>query len=104
MGRADLIGNAKHQLIPTFQPQADEYHSARRKNSTTAGTRKAGSTGKVLTQHTGLPPRGSDGSKPWDKREQAKAAAQARKRAEEKAAGPGKGGGKKPAKRPVAPR
>jgi hypothetical protein len=104
MGRADLIGNGKHQLIPTFQPQADEYHSARRKNSTPAGSKKVGSTGKLLTQHTGLPPRGSDGSKPWDKREQAKAAAEARKRAEEKAA-PGKGGGKKkPAKRPVAPR
>ena len=23
MGRADLIGNGKHQLIPTFQPLTD---------------------------------------------------------------------------------
>ena len=60
--------------------------------------------GKMLTQHTGPPPRASDGSKPWDKREQAKAAAFARKQAENQAAA-GKGGGKKkPAKRPVAPR
>ena len=51
MGRADLIGNGKHHLIPTFQPLTDgSYSSARRKNSTPL-------KGKVLTQHTGLPPR-----------------------------------------------
>ena len=39
MGRADLIGNGKHQLIPTFQPLTDGgYQSARRKNSTLPGT------------------------------------------------------------------
>ncbi|SDU19095.1 uncharacterized radical SAM protein YgiQ [Halopseudomonas salegens] len=54
MGRSDLIGNGKHQLIPTFQPAIDSYQSARRKNSTPAGSPKAG---RVLTQHTGLPPR-----------------------------------------------
>lgn len=103
MGRADLIGNGKHHLIPTYQPQTDEYQSARRKNSTPAGSKKVGSdnkgktVGRILTQHTGLPPRGSDGSKAWDKREQAKAAAEARRKAE-------KSGGKKPVKRPVAPR
>jgi len=56
MGRADLIGNGKHHLIPTFQPITDGgYQSARRKNSTPApaSPRK----GAVLTQHTGLPPR-----------------------------------------------
>jgi uncharacterized radical SAM protein YgiQ len=53
MGRADLIGNGKHHLIPTFQPQTDgAYTSARRKNSTVKPTK-----GRVLTQHTGLPPR-----------------------------------------------
>ena len=52
MGRADLIGNGKHHLIPTFQPVTDgNYTSARRKNSTLV--RK----GRALTQHTGLPPR-----------------------------------------------
>jgi radical SAM superfamily enzyme YgiQ (UPF0313 family) len=69
MGRADLIGNGKHHLIPTWQPLADAgYQSARKKNSTPPGL-KAGSTGKVeqtvkgrlLTQHTGLPPRDNGG-------------------------------------------
>ncbi|WVM94050.1 DUF3362 domain-containing protein [Halopseudomonas pachastrellae] len=54
MGRADLIGNGKHQLIPSFQPAVGSYQSARRKNSTPTGSKKAGRT---LTQHTGLPPR-----------------------------------------------
>src|SRR5690606_14680091 len=37
MGRADLIGNGKQHLIPTFQPMTDGgYQSARRKNSTGA--------------------------------------------------------------------
>ncbi len=59
LGRADLIGNGKHQLIPTYQPAAGTgYVSARRKNSTAAGTRTSVVTqGRVLTQHTGLPPR-----------------------------------------------
>ena len=35
MGRADLIGNGKHHLIPTYQPLTDgSYSSARKKNST----------------------------------------------------------------------
>ena len=71
MGRADLIGNGKHHLIPTYQPQTDEYQSARRKNSTPAGSKKAGKP--LLTQHTGLPPRASNGSKPWNKAEEGKA-------------------------------
>jgi hypothetical protein len=54
MGRADLIGNGKHHLIPTWQPLSDDYQSARRKNSTPAGTARKG---QILTQHTGLPPR-----------------------------------------------
>ena len=59
MGRSDLIGNGKHQLIPTYQPAAGTgYVSARRKNSTTAGSRTSTVTqGRLLTQHTGLPPR-----------------------------------------------
>ena len=103
MGRADLIGNGKHQLIPAHQPQVDEYKSARRKNSTPAGSKKAGAGGKLLTQHTGLPPRSHDGN-PWDKREQAKAAAEAKRKAEMGAGKAGKGGSRKPAARPVAPR
>jgi len=61
MGRADLIGNGKHHLIPTFQPVTDgSYQSARRKNSTSGaaqGVRQGPAPGKLLTQHTGLPPR-----------------------------------------------
>ena len=53
MGRADLIGNGKQHLIPTWQPiEGSGYSSARRKNSTPVP-----SPGRVLTQHTGLPPR-----------------------------------------------
>ncbi len=74
MGRADLIGNGKHHLIPTFQPLSDGgYTSARRKNSNVVGSKVKGRTGgsnttaapmrvaaqpgRILTQHTGLPPR-----------------------------------------------
>ncbi len=74
MGRADLIGNGKHHLIPTFQPMTDgSYVGARRKNSNVVGSKVKGRTGassaiaapmrveakpgRMLTQHTGLPPR-----------------------------------------------
>jgi len=67
MGRADLIGNGKHHLIPSWQPLADGgYQSPRRTNSTQAlakakpGLKKPGQPprkGAMLTQHTGLPPR-----------------------------------------------
>jgi uncharacterized radical SAM protein YgiQ len=66
MGRADLIGNGRHHLIPRFQPLTDGgYTSARRKNSTPAARRASApppgapksAAGRVLTQHTGLPPR-----------------------------------------------
>ena len=78
MGRADLIGNGKHHLIPTFQPLTDGgYQSARRKNSTPVGQKAAPAKpqgqaakpsqpqkGRLLTQHTGLPPRVTGSSKP----------------------------------------
>ncbi|MNZ57944.1 hypothetical protein D3C78_759400 [compost metagenome] len=107
MGRADLIGPGKHQLIPLHQPATDSYQSARRKNSTPAGSHKVAKEQKILTQHTGLPPRGSDGANPWDKREQAKAAAFARNQQaakERKEAAKGGKGKKKPARQPVIPR
>ncbi len=65
MGRADLIGNGKQHLIPTYQPLTDgAYTSARRKNSTPVkSSAKQPGLGRVLTQHTGLPPR-VKGSKP----------------------------------------
>ena len=45
MGRADLIGNGKHHLIPTYQPLAAQPVAS------------AKGKGRILTQHTGLPPR-----------------------------------------------
>ncbi|MBX2868477.1 MAG: YgiQ family radical SAM protein [Acidiferrobacterales bacterium] len=76
MGRADLIGNGKHHLIPTWQPAGDgSYNSPRRKNSTMTKRNQSASDdrnikrsgrgrgrsdvkrGQMLTQHTGLPPR-----------------------------------------------
>ncbi|TSE20480.1 Ribosomal protein S12 methylthiotransferase RimO [Tepidimonas alkaliphilus] len=66
MGRADLIGNGKHHLVPAFQPVTDGgYRAPRRANSTPPGGKPpvraaAPATppkGRILTQHTGLPPR-----------------------------------------------
>ena len=70
MGRADLIGNGKKHLIPTYQPKVEGYHSARRKNSTPPGSGKAGKP--LLTQHTGLPPRSTTRSKPLPGRPKAR--------------------------------
>ncbi|MEO7853005.1 MAG: YgiQ family radical SAM protein, partial [Rubrivivax sp.] len=68
MGRADLIGNGKQHLIPTFQPAGTgAYDTARRKNSTGAPVVSASpaqlqpKAGRLLTQHTGLPPRETGG-------------------------------------------
>ncbi|OOS25920.1 YgiQ family radical SAM protein [Moraxella pluranimalium] len=81
MGRSDLIGNSKQHLIPTYQPAGTgSYQSARKKNSTADGdsvkrTQKGTGTsknrqsanhppkGRVLTQHTGLPPRKTSANK-----------------------------------------
>ena len=90
MGRADLIGNGKQHLIPTWQPLTDGgYTSARRKNSTAAPVAAKSAPvrltpvkpmkGRILTQHTGLPPR-DNGSAP----------------APRKAAGPVRGSIRKP--------
>jgi hypothetical protein len=80
MGRADLIGNGKHHLIPNYQPTTDgSYQSPRRKNSSLGlvGSKPFGrpsaaveahnprdfsvpqkpGRGKIMTQHTGIPPR-----------------------------------------------
>jgi len=57
MGRTDLIGDGKHQLIPKDQPDdAKAYRAPRRKNSATAHQRRKQGK-KILTRHTGLPPR-----------------------------------------------
>jgi uncharacterized radical SAM protein YgiQ len=47
MGRADLIGNGKHQLVPNYQPAGTgEAHE---------GKRGGGAKRPFRTQHTGLP-------------------------------------------------
>ena len=55
MGRADLIGNSKQHLIPTYQPKGaeGEYKSARKKNSTVAGdsVKRSGQTAQNKNQH-----------------------------------------------------
>jgi uncharacterized radical SAM protein YgiQ len=55
MGRADLIGNGAHHLIPKTQPVKID---ARIKNADAIYRRRAN---KLLTQHTGLPPQPSTG-------------------------------------------
>jgi uncharacterized radical SAM protein YgiQ len=55
MGRADLIGNGPHQLIPHERPdEGKDYRAPRRKNSAQAHQRRL--KGTMLTRHTGLPP------------------------------------------------
>ena len=56
MGRANLIGDGDHHLIPARQPASGgAYRAPRRKNSARAHRQRTGK--KTLTQHTGLPPR-----------------------------------------------
>jgi len=57
MGRADLIGDGEQHLIPAYSPgeSSRNYQAPRRKNSAKAHQRRK--KGRLLTQHTGLPPR-----------------------------------------------
>jgi uncharacterized radical SAM protein YgiQ len=61
MGRADLIGAGKHQLIPTWQPAGSACGSPARQAEGGGGKPRDGrgrpEKGLILTQHTGLPPR-----------------------------------------------
>ncbi len=49
MGRVDLIGGGKHQLVPSWQPAGT--------GDAREGARGRVQPGVALTQHTGLPPR-----------------------------------------------
>ncbi|MDD2712363.1 MAG: DUF3362 domain-containing protein, partial [Simplicispira sp.] len=79
MGRADLIGNGKHHLIPTFQPlntggggcgarKKDNFLTiptmVSAKTPAKAVPKAAPRPGQTLTQHTGLPPRVTGSGKP----------------------------------------
>ncbi|HXA91803.1 MAG TPA: YgiQ family radical SAM protein [Steroidobacteraceae bacterium] len=48
MGRADLIGNGRHQLVPAWQPPESQ-------EATVKPRRSAGAPRPFRTQHTGLP-------------------------------------------------
>lgn len=63
MGKANLIGDDERHLVPEFQPETGhDYQASRRKNTKQAHQRRTGK--KILTQHTGLPPRETGGGKP----------------------------------------
>jgi hypothetical protein len=49
MGREDLIGSGKHQLVPAWQPRG----TGQAREGRRGGRPRPGS---ALTQHTGLPP------------------------------------------------
>jgi uncharacterized radical SAM protein YgiQ len=56
MGRADLIGNGKKHLVPSYQPSTKP--AARADAAAVAAAAPAAPRrGTLLTQHTGLPPR-----------------------------------------------
>ena len=67
MGRADLIGNGKRHLVPTWQPGSAGPVIAGQRRAVAIGAAPAASKpasnptaprrGAMLTQHTGLPPR-----------------------------------------------
>jgi uncharacterized radical SAM protein YgiQ len=57
MGLRKLIGSGDDQLVPVDQPvDPKEHGSARRKNTATAHAKRI-RKGRILSQHTGLPPR-----------------------------------------------
>ena len=64
MGRSDLIGSGKHQLVPRHQPAGTGAAEGRRRKGKTKGPRP----GSALTQHTGLPPRDDGSRKPKRRR------------------------------------
>jgi hypothetical protein len=74
MGRQELIGDGENQLIPHYKAGEEQlvYEAHRRKNKGGEHQKRVGKTagkpqgGKMLTQHTGLPPkpRADFGGKP----------------------------------------
>jgi len=54
---ANLIGTGPDKLIPTHQPRGHKVHQSPRRKNSQAAHEKRVRRGKVLTQHSGLPPR-----------------------------------------------
>ncbi len=65
LGRKDLIGSGAGCLVPAKNDE-QAYQAHRRKNSTTAHSKRLNKN-RVLTQHTGLPPRDTGARKPKHK-------------------------------------
>ncbi|MEM7279063.1 MAG: YgiQ family radical SAM protein [Pseudomonadota bacterium] len=63
-GRSELIGDGDRALVPATDPKPNDYKSPRRKNSAAADKRRKKTGNKILSQHTGLPPRSHGGRKP----------------------------------------
>ena len=69
MGKAHLIGYGKKHLVPPTQPAnhpSAKLNKDRKPNP--GGTRAKAGKGKILTQHTGLPPRSGNSTKSRVKR------------------------------------
>ncbi len=66
MGRAELIGNGKRHLVPTWQPTGtgDASEGHRRPPRVQRRAEARARKGTALTQHTGLPPQPSATAKP----------------------------------------
>jgi uncharacterized radical SAM protein YgiQ len=58
MGRADLIGNGKHHLIPAYQPIAASRALARNTGGRPSAAKRSAGSLRFRTQHTGLPKSG----------------------------------------------
>jgi len=57
MGRADLIGNGQHHLIPAYQPVGPRVPGSRAAGAPAPGSRAPARP--LRTQHTGLPKSGT---------------------------------------------
>jgi hypothetical protein len=55
MGRADLIGNGRHQLLPAYQPPGTGQHGEGRRAPRRHGAGASAPVRPFRTQHTGLP-------------------------------------------------
>ncbi|MGA2342779.1 MAG: YgiQ family radical SAM protein [Steroidobacteraceae bacterium] len=63
MGRADLIGNGKHHLVPAYQPigpRSPTRPNAAQPNAAQPSAARPSAARPFRTQHTGLPKSGSD--------------------------------------------